>query len=418
MFTLKNPLAKILLLVILILLLIIQSFVNYNKDFTVFTQASQLIFSGKTCYEVWIHVGDSGLKYFYSPLFALLLFPISSLPQGISNFIWLLLNLILAYRTLKLLAFYLPVNKFTASQINTFYALSILLSLRFFYDCFCLGQMTIFLVWASLESTKFILEKKQFKGASILALAINIKILPVAILMYWIYVKQLKAVFYTLILLGVYILIPGFVIGFEFNFALHQQWLSSLFNTSENSVIDDLGRQSFSSWVPTIFMDTPIQFGFKRNLFSLTIENVKLILMLFRAFYLILLLYCFGKPFNLIENKMNTFFNIALICLATPLIFPHQGKYSFFYLMPAYAYTAYFFVRTKKLLSKRRDNKIIYLAVIFVALSFVLNTLSSDGFIGRKWSDLCEYLNMITLGSLFLTAALIIIKPKYQNNTV
>jgi hypothetical protein len=50
-------------------------------------------------------------------------------------------------------------------------------------------------------------------------------------------------------------------------------------------------------------------------------------------------------------------------------------------------------------------------ALIFISLSFLLCTLTTDGIIGRKLSDLCEYLHLLTIGGICLLVAMYYLHP-------
>lgn len=391
--------------------------VNHNKDFDVFVSASRLIFKGETCYDVWIHVGTSGLKYFYSPLFAVLLFPFKDMPQVAYNIIWLSINLVLIYRIFKLIPVFINLKKFNQKQRDLFYILTLLASARFLYDALSLGQMSFVLVWGSLEAVRLIRDGKLVSGAAILALIINIKLIPVAILAYLFYTKELKAVIYTLLFFLLYLFLPVIFIGNQFNTELLLQWLGSITSTTSNSIMDDYGRQSLSSFVPAMFMNTPLQFNFKRNLFDLSPPAVNLILNLSRLLLLALLVFLFGKPFRKTIPKKELFYHLALICLVTPLFFPHQGKYSFFYLLPAQAYCIYALIQLKQVRSKLKYGQYYKITFVFFLLSFILLTLTTDGLIGRRLSDLCEYFQLITIGTFSLLLALIGLKPKANKLT-
>jgi hypothetical protein len=280
---------------------------------------------------------------------------------------------------------------------------------RFFYDTFCLGQMTILLVWGSLESIRLLLTGKTLFGSALLALIINIKIIPIALFAYLIYRREMKSVVYTVLFSLLFLFLPAVFIGVKFNDELLAQWFSSLRNTSTNTIMDDYGRQSLSSFFPALLMDTPLQFSMKRNIISLAPGTVEFILNLARLLLLMILAYLFGKPFRRESDPSKLFYDIALVCLITPLFFPHQGKYSFFYLFPAQAYCAFNFVQflgaERKNMSKKRK-----VALTFWVISFVFLTLTTDGLIGRYLSDLAEYYNLITLGALCLLGATILLR--------
>ena len=405
-----TPYFKVLSVIVVLFIFYQECIVKHNKDFEIFIGASQLIFEGQNCYEVFLKSGSSGLKYFYSPLFAVLLYPLKDLHQYLYNFVWLVLNLFLIYRIFSLLFFFLPVNKLSRVKQQGFLLLVVACSARYILDNLDLGQMTFLLVWGSLESIKLIFEKKYFTGAAILAFIINIKIIPIALVVYLIYKREFFAVLLTSLFFVFYLYLPVIFIGYDFNSELLQNWFSSLTKTTENSIYEDACRPSLSSLIPSLFTDTEIQFSVKRNFINLDSESTNLILNAVRGGILLFLSYLFGKPFQRIASIKPVFYDLSLICLVTPLIFPHQGKYSIFYLLPAYAYVIYSIIKMQN--AKKRSVYISTLTLLIASFLFV--TLTTDGLIGRRLSDFTEYLHFITYGTLSLLFAMVNLKPKRQ----
>jgi len=400
--------------IIFLILLLYESIIRHDKDFDVFIGASKLIFEGKTCYEVWLMSGTSGLKYFYSPLFAVLLFPLKALPQIGYNLFWIAFNLVIIYRVFQLLPFFLPVNKFSKNKKALLYILGAACSARFILDNLDLGQMTFLMVWGSLESVRLFSLKKYMAGSALLAIIINIKIIPIAILPWLIYKREFRAVLLTGIFLIAYLFLPSVFIGYSFNNDLLHSWLSSLSGTTAKSIFDDAGRPSLSSLIPSLFMDSDIQFSVKRNILNLDAASTNIILNAFRILILIFLMFLFGKPFQKMKTKKAMFYEIALICLVTPLIFPHQGKYSFFYLMPAYFYCSYTLIKLFTIKSKLQYGRIYFFTLVFILISFAMVTVTTDGIIGRRLSDFTEYLHFITYGALSLLFAMAFVKPRFK----
>ncbi|MEI6020421.1 MAG: glycosyltransferase 87 family protein [Bacteroidota bacterium] len=399
---------KILFVILLVVLYYIVCISNPNKDFDVFIAASNLLAEGKTCYNVWLHSGSSGLKYFYSPLFAIFLFPLRHMPQLGYNSVWFICNLFFVWRIYRLLFYFLPLNNLSSKQLGIFLMLSFLSVARFLFDNLQLGQMTIFMVYGALESLCFIQKKQVIKGAALLALIINIKIIPIAVLVLLIYKAEYRAVLFTLFFVFLSLILPIPIIGFGFNQLLLSDWWMSLSASHANSILDDYGRQSLSSFIPALLMDTPIQFGLKRNFIQLEANSVNFVLTVVRLLFLMLMAILLGKPFQKMKNDIDAFYSVALICLYTPLIFPHQGKYSFIYLLPAYAYVLFRLLQKDELVFKQKKK----ISLVLLIVSFVLLSLSTDGLIGRRLSDLCEYLNFITIGTFILLAALVLVKQK------
>jgi len=402
----KNFYTVIFLSLLFLLFYYLVCIANPNKDFDIFIGASKLIFEGKTCYNVWLHSGSSGLKYFYSPLFAVLIFPLTYVSQTGYNSVWFVLNLFFLWRIFILISIFFPLDLFNQNTKKLFYTLILLSVGRFLYDNLQLGQMTIFLLYSTLESLNFIRTKQTLKGAAILALIINIKIIPIAILVLLIYKAEFKAVLFTLLFLVIYLFLPMLFIGNDFNLILLKDWWISLSGTNHKSIIEDYGRPSLSAFIPSLLMDTPVQFNIKRNILQLNEEAVGVILNVIRVLFLLLMAFLLGKPFQKFKNNIEVFYSISLVCLFTPLIFPHQGKYSFFYLLPAYAFILFKLLHSDERLPNSK-NKISW---VLLVISFVLLTLSTDGLIGRRLSDLCEYLNFITIGTFALFGSMCFVK--------
>lgn len=398
-----------------LLLLLFESLALNNKDFDIFIGASRLVEEGKTCYEVWLKSGTSGLKYFYSPLFAVLLFPLNSLPQPAYNLVWMALSFAFIWRSFSLLSFFLPVSILSDRQRIWFWSLAVASVARMILDNLALGQMTPFLVWGTLESMRLVVLKRYVAGAALLALIINIKIIPLAVLLYLLYKKEWKASVLTCVFLAVYLFLPAVFIGYDFNLQLLHDWLSSLTATQEKSIYDDIGRASLSGLIPSLLLETPVQFSTPRNFTIADEHTVLVVLNVVRLLLLTVLAVLFGKPFKAIRNREQLIYDLSLVCLATPLIFPHQGKYAYFCLLPAYAVCIYWLLSQAQL-KKNIRKKNYRIVLTFTAASFALVTLTTDGLIGRRASDFTEYLHFIVYGALCLLGAMAAIRSQWNTD--
>lgn len=399
--------------IILLAFMYFQCFVHPDKDFDVFIGASKLIWDGKTCYDVWIPVGGSFLLYFYSPLFAILITPLTFLPQYLYNVIWFVLNLWFLYRIIKVLYYYLDISGFDKRHRNVFLALVVIANLRFLVFNFDLGQMTIFLVFASLESIRLISDGRKIMGSALLAFAINIKLLPITLLLF--YRAEYKSLLLVVFFFLLYLFLPSLFIGYDFNNFLIADWCSIMTTTVDNSLAEDLGRPGLSSLVLSLLHETEGKVTFSRNLFSLNIASANFVLNIVRGVLVLLTVYFLKwPPFKKSDGAVSNFYALSYIMLVTPLVFPHQNMYSFFYLLPAYSYLIYF---AMKLFDLKRDI-IDYsvplkfkVAIAGIIMSFVFITLSSDGVIGRHYSDIAEHFHLIAIGTFMLIVSLAILNP-------
>jgi len=404
--------------ILLLGLFYFECFVDVDKDIDAFIGASRLIATGKSCYNTWIPSGGGFLLYYYSPLFALLLTPLTFLPQVLVNIVWLSFNLFFLYRIFRLIEFYLPISTLSSRNRNIYFLLLALSVFRFLLYNFDLGQMTIFLVFASLESIRLILDDKKTLGAALLALAINIKLLPITLLAYLIYRGEFKASLLTTFFFILFLFLPVIFIGMDFNTSLIIEWWNLLANTVDNSLVNDSGRQSLSSFIPSLLMEISGKVDVRRNILLLNEETAILILNMVRGLLVLLTLYFLRSlPFRKVKNPLQNYYALSYILLISPLIFPHQGKYSFFYMLPAFSYSIYMvfylFKKKKETVNYKMPAR-FKLAISSLIASFILTTLTTDGLIGRHYSDIADHFHFITIGALALIIPLVIFRPEKQ----
>jgi len=106
--------------------------------------------------------------------------------------------------------------------------------------------------------------------------------------------------------------------------------------------------------------------------------------------------------------------------LLTPLIAPHQGGYSFFYLLPAFSWVIYMslvFLRDKKEAGNNRILLKYKFAISGLIISFLLTTITSDGIIGRHYSNIANHFHLQTIGALILIIPMMLYKPPVTNQT-
>ena len=225
-----------------------------NGDFKVFSGAAKLLFSRKSPYNEWIFVTkDHYCLFFYSPLFALILIPFCFLPEFIPNFLWLLANVYFLYRIWILLTKYIDINLFSDKQLKCFLFICVILNLRFVLYNFGMIQMTIFILWGSLESLFLFEKKKIFAGGILLSIIINIKILPIVLIPYLIYRREFKGFLCTIIFSIIFLFIPAIFFGWSFNIHLLQDWWKMINPSNANHIIEtDIGLHSLSALIPML----------------------------------------------------------------------------------------------------------------------------------------------------------------------
>lgn len=216
--------------VVLIILAYVVCQINNDGDFKVFLEAASVLKKGETPYHLWfVH---HNCLYLYSPFFASLLIPFISLPHVLVNILFLLSTLYFTARCFTLLKKYLPQNFSKRWQNELLLIIPFLFTARFWLYNISLLQMTVFMLWCMLESLDKIEKGKYWSGGFILALGINIKLLPIVILPYLFMRMRWKA-FLPIFIFSIFFLIaPGIFFGWNFNLQLLHGWWAEINPTS------------------------------------------------------------------------------------------------------------------------------------------------------------------------------------------
>ncbi len=389
-----------------------------NGDFKVFLEASKLIAAGKNPYHLWIFISEGNYAYYFnSPLWAIILIPFSLLPSFIPNFIWLSANAFFLYRIWILLIKYFDFGSLSKKQVNWILLLSFILIARFILYNFEMIQMTIFLLYGALESLFLFRSKKYLSGGALLALIINIKILPIVLIPYLIYRKQWLASLSTFGFSILFVLLPGIILGWSANLFLLSEWWAVInpINT-EHLLESDLGLHSLTALLPSLLTQTNGVLAYPRNIFNFDFKTTVCILNIVRAGLIIFTLYFLKwPPFRSAKSLFNEVYELSYIFLLIPLIFPHQQKYAFLLAFPAIVYICYFVVVNFNSPTRIINSKKYYGIIILLVISFSLMTLSTDGLIGRTLNEITQHYKTITYGAIILIIILIICPPGWSD---
>ena len=382
-------------------------------DFLIFLSASKDLFYGKDIYAITYF---DGYHYFYSVLFAIVLYPLTFLNTHLSTFLWLLLNVVFLYRIFKIIDHLLPTNELSKKQWRVFWILSIIFSIRVIFDNLHVGQMTIFLLYLILEGLEKIRQNKKISGALLIALGINIKLLPIVILPYLLYRREFKASLYLILFYLLLLYMPVLWIGWEQNTALLKTWWSLVNPTNTNHILD-VDERSFHglSTLLSILMVENVPdihaLKIKRNIINVSLEQLKYTLMAVRLGLASFTLYFMNTlPFKPAINKAYRFRELSYILLLIPLIFPHQQHYAFLFIIPAYLYCLFYLIQNYKLLHALKRKLLVgVLALIYLIVNLKI--------LLGEYNYYYEHFKILTYGALMLIVVLVLLKPKTSPET-
>jgi hypothetical protein len=379
-----------------------------RNDLDIFLAASSDIFLGNN---VYASTYFDGYHYYYSVFFASVIYPLTFLPPFLSKLVWLSFNVFLIARIIKLVLWFFDDWK-TTKEIRTLLIwLSVIFCLRFLKGNLHLGQLTILMLAISLEAMYRAYKNQFVFGSFLLALAINIKLLPIVLIPYLIYRAQWKMVMATLGSLVVLYFLPAVWFGFKQNYFLLSEWWV-LVNPNDQRHIIDLDESSFHSLTTlcaALFTDSsfdPVGLQTKWNIACLTnqqlfalITSVRLTLVIFALWFLR------SMPFVGFGSKEKTWWEISYLLLVVPLIFPHQQHYAFLMALPAVVWLLYWLLS----LSNYPSNvKSFTLAVLVVYLTFNLSLLLG------VFNSYYNHFKIVTFGALILVLLLACARPDSQ----
>lgn len=418
--------------------LVIQTYRKGN-DINVYLFAARQLLDGES-----IYTNNPFNLYLYSPLFAMLMTPLAILHEGIARMVWMLINVALAVRIWWLLRTF--VRDLDRKRLTLWTVLVIILSAGFLNHNLMLGQLTILILWLTIEGIVLITRGKAWQGGLLLALGINFKILPLLALAYLGMRGYFKGLTWVLVFIILTLLAPAIFIGLDHNVELHRDWQTAIHPGGERFAFEDNdGCHSLNAILPAYFYDFSTAqrsippydrvVHFPRRIASLDYSTLAAILLAARLALTALLLAVLwrsswvegrlaglwqrfttrlSQEFNRASvavppDKHTLLWHIAFLCLVTLLVFPHQMKYSMFYFVPVGAYVFhYYLVRLQHGDALTVTSKIV--GCIALLLMFVLAFMGRD-IIGSHLVSILDYYHFMGLSNLVFVGILWYCRP-------
>jgi len=188
-----------------------------QTDFTVYTLAAQAVLDDGDIYQ--IH-NIRGWCYVYPPLFAITMIPMAKLPLWAGVLIWYLLSVAAIYYSIRISV------KMTGAGNPALYLLPSLAMIGFLLDGLVRGQASMPMLWLVMAAVCCEGKGQIQRGAACLAGAVLLKVFPVLLLGYFVWMRKWRFVLATLawVAAGFFIL-PAAVFGWRGNLALLNEWI-------------------------------------------------------------------------------------------------------------------------------------------------------------------------------------------------
>ena len=216
-----------------------------SGDFDVYCKASQNYLARAPIYN-----SNSGIEEFkYLPLFALIFSPLAMIKKLPALYIWTILNIFLLY-FIFLLLYRLKQISFTRVKDLLLIICLFTLTGRYILSNIKLGQVNILLCLLMVLTMYFEINKKYFWASVVLAFSLTIKFFPLLFLVYFVLRRRFKIVTYTILMIVIFLLLPGVYSGFGLNLKYLREWFILLKSTPAHLLysVKNYSLLSFFSW--------------------------------------------------------------------------------------------------------------------------------------------------------------------------
>lgn len=309
-----------------------------RNDLDIFMEASRSLFAGNDIYaERYFGI----YHYFYSVFFATLLYPLTLLPIYWARFLWLTGGVVVMVRMFSLLLRLMPEQDMKKAGRGLVVFLLVLFSLRFLRSNLHLGQVNHWIMWLSVEAMFLIWTGRKFWGGAILALAINIKLLPVVFIPYLFYRSEFRASLFSVICLLLLYVAPVAWIGQDRNTQLLSSYWVRINPMQDRHLFDheETSFHSLTTLISTFFVEDVREHNgldVRRHIVGVSEDRLPMVINGVRlVFVLLTLWFLHTRPFVQIDDNKHRLYEMTYLLLAASLIFPHQQHYAFITLCPA-----------------------------------------------------------------------------------
>lgn len=387
--------------------------VQDGGDFDVYLEAAYKLSHGSNPYLP--PYAKDGMGYSYSPFFIILLIPFTA-NFIVTEFFWCLLSFVMLYRSYLIFKTYLVENQLTESQNKVWVWTMLFLSYQFVSNNIGMVQLTIFLLWAILESVTLIRCGENWKGGLLLGAAINIKIMPIVMLGYLFYRGYFKGFLIALFTSILLLFSPSIFWGFDYNMILLQDWWHIINpNNVEHQIESGIGTHSMVAFLPVFLTETVGGLPYPRNIFDLDFKTAILITQIVTlALVSVSLFYLRSLPFTKESNLLKSIWEISFFILLIPLVMPHQQKYGFLLVMPMVGYLVYYFIKAWQF---HKTSKIKIVFSLFCILMIVFSPIHGSSIIGWHAFKFSQHYRFITIVTLILIPISLYLHPEKLRKT-
>ncbi len=308
-----------------------------RNDLDIYLAASNDFFAG---IDMYTKKYIDGFSYFYSPFFTLLVGPFLMLGPVLSKLIWSALMFVALWRCWQLTKERLLHELSARDQLVVAFFSSLVL-FQAMRDNLNSSQVTFFVLWFALEGLHRIERGQVLLGAVLIAVGIDMKLIPLVLLPYLVYRGRWLPALWTTVAVVLLQLVPALVVGWNEELGLLRSRWAMIDPNDARHIYDEEEPSTIAlgSLISAYFSTeggSPSTLSLPRNIVALDLSTVKVLLLLGRAaFALLALRFLRRPPFVPSRNGKHMWWEVAYLLLCTVLVFPHQRNYSLMLAAPA-----------------------------------------------------------------------------------
>ncbi len=366
-------------------------------DFDVYLDAANKLWKRQNIYTAPL---CKGLQYYYSPFFAVCLMPFVNSPFAI-EVIWSLLSFCFLYNTFMILQREFNFLILSKKQTQLWVTFAVVLAIQFITYNIAMLQVTLFLLWVSVKAYYLVNHNKHISAGILLGLIINIKLMPIIILPYFIYKGYFKMLSATLCSCILFLVVPSLFIGLNYNLFLLNAWWQ-IINPQNNEHLFEFITQlhSLSALIPAYFTNNTDDVSNSINLINLSVRSTELALNSVRLVLMTLsLVYFKHLPFIKQAHSIKQFWQFAYFLMLVPILAPHQQKYAFIFALPLIMYLLYFYITT---IHTKQTSVYKLFFIVFILAMLFYSPLYGSNILGEKIFLLSQQYKCLTLATLCL----------------
>jgi dolichyl-phosphate beta-glucosyltransferase len=367
---------------------------RWSNDMSTYAIAWERVRTGRfgELYEI-AREGQGG--YYYSPLFALLGAPLSLFSTSALRFVYALITLLIGLSGWVILKRCVRETGVKLSARAAPWLLLMLLMSNNVVGQFQTANISLWVLSFTLFALYKSLHGKTGTAAFWLALAVNFKVFPAFMLLYFFWMRDIRFfVFFGLWSLAM-LAAPALYFGWDANLLLHQQQIEML---KVYGPQNDFGREAYQS-VSALLVRLSRDAWLGNLGESLLMKIAQLSVVAVSGIFLLAYRPRVAKRS---EKAATFFFLMAMMGLFSPASWVNSMGYCYF---PAFAVTAMLSWGPNSVLREGMGRARARWVATLTGIFFVAYALTTQGIVGRTINDLLEKASVPTYGIFALVAA-------------